>query len=348
MPHTLPQPDHAPPRPAGPSVAGRRRQAARWIGLVLLLAALGLGTAWTVTALSYQAPEGWRGAAMAASGAAAFALAALALHRQALAWAGAAALALVVGLWWGSIHPSDSRDWAPEVAHTVTGAVEGNQVVLHNVRNFDWRSETDFTPRWETRAYRLDELRSVDLFSSVWGNPAIAHTLIGFGFASGERVVFSVEIRRERAEAFSEVGGFFKQFELALIAADENDIVRLRTDARGETVSLYPLTVTPEQARGLFLSYVALANRLAAEPAFYQTATSNCTTVIYDLARLVEPGVPFDWRILLSGHLPDYLYDHGLIARDRPLAEVRRAAVIASQRGVAAPYSAAIRDHRAP
>ena len=336
-----------PPPPADATPAPSRRRRARVAGIVLLVALLALATTWTLTALAYQAPDGWRSLAMAGTVVAAVGLAVLALRRQALAWAGTAALVLAVGLWWGSIRPSDSRDWAPEVSRTVTGEVEGNQVILHNVRNFVWRSETDFSPRWETRLYQLDTLQSVDLFSSVWGNPAIAHTLIGFGFSTGQRVVFSVEIRRERTEAFSEVGGFFKEFELALIAADENDIVRLRTDARGETVSLYPLKVTPDQARRLFLSYVALANDLAAHPAFYQTATSNCTTVIYDLARLVEPGVPFDWRILLSGYLPDYLYDHALIPRDRPLDQVRREAVIPPQRGATAPYSSAIRAHGA-
>lgn len=119
--------------------------------------------------------------------------------------------------------------------------------------------------------------------------------------------------------------------------------MRLRTDARGETVSLFPLNVTPQQARELLLSYVALGNRLAAKPEFYQTLTSNCTTVIFQLARLVEPGIPFDWRILLSGYLPDYLYDHGLLDRSRPLDEIRRAAVIAPQRGQSAPFSSAIR-----
>lgn len=343
MPPIPPPSEPALPGPAVTAPAGHRRHWAHRAGLVLLVFVLALVTAWTLTALSYQAPDTWRGLAMSVTAAAALVLALLADRRQALAWAGTAALVLAVGLWWGSIRASDSRDWAPEVSRTVTGTVEGSRVVLHDVRDFTWRSETDFTPRWDTRTYDLDTLKSVDLFSSVWGNPAIAHTLIGFGFSTGQRVVFSVEIRRERTEAFSEVGGFFKEFELALIAADENDIVRLRTDARGETVSLYPLKVTPEQARGLFLSYVALANDLAAHPAFYQTATSNCTTVIYDLARLVEPGVPFDRRILLSGYLPDYLYEHGLIPRDRPLAEVRRAAVIVPQRGAAAPYSDAIR-----
>ena len=141
--------------------------------------------------------------------------------------------------------------------------------------------------------------------------------------------MFSAEIRRERQESFSEIGGFFKEFELVMIAADPEDIIRLRTDFRREQVSRFALNLTPEQARALFLSYLARANQLAAQPEFYQTLTTNCTTVIFQLARLVEPGIPRDWRILLSGYLPDYLYDHAMIANDRPLEEIRRQAILA-------------------
>lgn len=327
---------------ATPTLSGRMKRAATWALLGLILVP---GTAWSLTALWFQAPAGCRVPLMSLVGFSAVALLVLAARRMALAWAGMAVVGLAIGPWWVSISPSNSRDWAADVSRTVTAEVAGNEVTLHDVRNFDWRTETDFTERWETRRYALDKLVSVDLFSSVWDNPAIAHTLIGFGFSDGQRVVLSIEIRKERGEAFSEIGGFFKEFELSMVAADENDIVRLRTDARGETVSLFPLKVTPEQARQLFLSYLDLANSLARTPEFYQTVTSNCTTVIYKLARLVDPRVPFDWRILLSGHLPDYLYEHGLIRTDLPLDEVKRQAMIRRQGKAGQPFSLAIRSH---
>lgn len=324
-------------------VSGRSARFRRRAGLCLLVLVVVAGTGWTMAALWFQAPQALRMVLMACAVVTGAGLIWLASRRPARAWAGVLVAGLAVGLWWSSILPRNDRDWAPDVAHIVTGRVEGNALTLYNVRDFEWRGEDDFTPRWQTRRYDLDQLNSVDLFSSVWASPAIAHTLIGFGFANGERIVFSIEIRKEKGEAFSEIGGFFKEFELALIASDENDIIRLRTDARGETVSLFPLKVTPEQARHLLLSYVALGNRLAEQPEFYQTLTSNCTTIIYQLARLAHPGIPFDWRILLSGYLPDYLHEHGMLKDGGPLDEIRRQAVIAPQNGRAEPYSAAIR-----
>lgn len=299
-----------------------------------------------LTALWFQVDPPWRWLAMAA--AAVFAVAiVVAGRRQAKAGWGALAIAVIIGcVWWTSIAPSNDRDWAPVAAHGVTADIQGSEVVLHNVRNFDWKTETDFVPRWETRRYSLDTLTSVDLVSSIWASPAIAHTLISFAFADGGRVVFSAEIRRERGEEFSEVGGFFKQFELVMIAADENDIVRLRTNIWRESVTLLPLRVTPAQARALFLGFTERANRLAAEPQFYQTITTNCTTVIFELARHIDGRVPLDWRIVLSGYLPSYLYDLGIIRTDIPLDEVLRKAAISARAQAAPPggdYSRVIR-----
>jgi len=296
--------------------------------LALLLATLGLG-AWTLAALSFQAAPGWRGALSALTLAVGLGLIVLGLRRPARAAAGLAAALAVVALWWASILPREDRDWADEVRHGVTAERDGNRVTLHAIRDFAWQSEDMATERWRSASFDLDRLDRVDLYSSVWSSPAIAHTLVGFGFSDGQYVVFSAEIRKERGESFSEVGGFFKQFELVLIAATADDIVSLRTDARGEHVTRYPLKLSREQMRAAFLAFADQANALAAQPKFYQTLTTNCTTVVFQLARVVEPGIPFDWRILASGYLPGYLYDHGIIDTSRPLAEIERAAVVA-------------------
>lgn len=242
-----------------------------------------------------------------------------------------AAMVVLFVVWWRGIEPSNERDWADDVAHHVTGAVDGDHVTLFNVRNFEWRSLTDYDEIWETRHYDLTQLKTVDLFLSTWGKPDIAHTLVSFGFADGNHITFSVEIRKEKKEKFSEVAGFFKQYEIALIAADESDIIYTRTNMRGEDVSLYRVDLTPEQSRSLFLSYVERANSLAKEPEFYHTVTANCTTVVFDMIRLIVPTIPMDYRILMSGRLPSYIYDLGGLG-DRPFDEIVKNAPI-SERG---------------
>lgn len=315
-------------------------------GIMMLGALTAVAAGLAITAVWYQVDPPWRWLWMAAVAALAVAIVVAGLRRGKASWAGLV-VAIVIGVaWWTSIAPSNDRDWAPVAAHGVTADIQGSDIVLHNVRNFEWRSEDDFTPRWETRRYSLDKLTSVDLVSSIWASPAIAHTLISFGFADGAHVVFSAEIRRERGEEFSEVGGFFKQFELVMIAADENDILRLRTNIWREDVTLLPLRVTTAQARALFLGFAERANRLAAEPQFYQTITTNCTTVIFELARHIDGRVPLDWRIVFSGYLPSYLYGLGIIRTDIPLDQVLQDAAISQKALRAQPqadYSRVIR-----
>ncbi|AMY69087.1 DUF4105 domain-containing protein [Frigidibacter mobilis] len=294
----------------------------RLAGRALLGLALLATLTWTMIALQYQAVGPAQLLAQAAAVAAALALGwQLCRGRARWALAGLAVGAGVVGIWWSSIRPLADRDWAGDVARGVTGQVEEDLVTLHNIRDFIWSTPTDFIPAWRDEAVRLADLQTVDLVSSVWASPAIAHTLISFGFADGRHIVFSAEIRREKGEAFSEIGGFFKEFELVLVAATEADILRLRSDVRGESVSVFPLRLTTEQRQALFRSYINLGNQLAEKPRFYQTITSNCTTIIWRLARTVDDRLPLDWRVLLSGYLPGYLQDLGLL--EQPLQDAR-------------------------
>jgi Domain of unknown function (DUF4105) len=226
-------------------------------------------------------------------------------------------------LWWHRLMPSNDRAWADDVAQMSSGSVQGSRVVLHNVRNFHWRSETDYTQRWETRRYDLERLRSLDMIMSYRTIRPIAHVLISFGFDGGDHVVFSVEIRRERGEEFSAIGGFFKEFELCILAADERDVVRLRTNVRGEDDYLYRIRIPESAMRSLFLAYVEQANALARTPRFYNTITVNCTTLIYHMMSCIVGHLPLDIRLLFSGYLPGYVYRLGALDGRYTLEELR-------------------------
>lgn len=224
-----------------------------------------------------------------------------------LAWLG-------LGLWWQTIAPRHDRQWADDVAQLLESEVHGNKVTLRNVRDFNWRSDSDYDARWDSREYDLDRLVSADLFLSYWMGPAIAHTLVSFGFDDGRQLVFSLEIRKERGEEFSAIGGFFKRFEAVVIAAEENDIIRVRTNVRGEDDWLYRVHVSDPQAlRQMFLGYLQRARQLRERPQFYNTLSANCTTIIVELARQIDPGLPLDWRVLLTGYFAHYAWDQGAL-----------------------------------
>ena len=293
---------------------------------ILATLLIGLPAAWGAFALWYQAPGGTTGKILGV-----FVWSAFSITMVVMIWQARLAVGLLVFLlifaglliWWVRLAPSNDGEWADDVARMTSGTVDGSRVTLYNVRNFDWRSKTDYTQRWETRSYDLDRLRSVDMIMSYWGLQAIAHMLISFGFDDGSRVVFSVEIRRQTFQAFSEVGGFFKEFELSVIAADERDVIRVRTNVRGEDDYLYQLRMPLSDMRSLFLGYVGEANTLLEQPRFYNTVTVNCTTLVYQMMKRIVGRLPLDYRLLLSGYLPEYVYGVGGLDRNFSLEELR-------------------------
>jgi hypothetical protein len=161
-------------------------------------------------------------------------------------------------------------------------------------------------------------LASVDMVLSSWGLPGIAHTLVSFGFDDGRYLTFSVEIRKEKTESFSAIGGFFKDFEMSVVAADERDIIRVRTNVRKEDDHLYRVQLSRDTMRSLFLAYVAEANALVHTPRFYHTVTANCTTIVYHMMARIVGGLPMDYRLLLSSLLGSYVYDAGALTQGFP------------------------------
>lgn len=320
---------------------------ARALGIVLALALAAFGA----LALWSHAPGG-RLAATALAGlwviwVGTTGLLASADPRAWRAWGLLAAGCLVLGLWWSSITPSNDRVWAADVARTLSAERHGSEVVLHNVRNFSWRSDDDYTARWETRRYDLDRLRSVDMALSYWMGPAIAHTLVTFGFDDGRQLVFSVEVRKERHEQYSALAGFFKRYELALVAADERDILGVRARVRDEDVYLYRVHMPAPAMRALFEQYLDEAESLRARPRFYQTLTANCTTIVYAMMQRIVPGLPLDLRLLASGYLPSYVQEVGALTPGYSLQELQARGRIterARQAGPNADFSAAIRQ----
>jgi hypothetical protein len=233
----------------------------------------------------------------------------------------------LVLLWWFNIAPSNDRVWEPEVARLPYATIDGDLVTMHNIRDFSYRSETDFTPAYYSKTYDLAKLDSVDLFAIYWMGPAVAHTIISFGFGGEDYLAVSIEARKQQGEGYSTIKGFFRQYEQIYIAADERDIIRLRTNYRKdpvEDVYRYRLQGSPELARQFFLDYVNTMSELTKKPRFYNTLADNCTDLIWTHAHMNPGRIPFSWKLVVSGYAPDYLYEEGRLDTSLPFSELTK------------------------
>lgn len=252
--------------------------------------------------------------------------------------------------WWLALAPSNDRAWQPDLDRTAFAEIAGDSLVVHNVRNIDYRSEHDFTPRWETREYDLSQIEGADLFVTYWGSEWIAHPILSFRFKGAPPLAISVEARKEKSEDYSAIAGFFRQYELIYVLADERDVIRLRTNYRaGEEVFLYRTNAGPAAARAVLLDYLKRVNTLHIAPEFYNALTSNCTTNIRVHTLAEHMALPWDWRLILNGKADAYAFEQGRILGAGPFPELKSRAHVndaARAAGSGTDFSDLIRRNR--
>src|SRR6266516_2430228 len=282
--------------------------------------------AWAFGALHYDFPVGKPIVAWAFAAAI---IAAIVFLHGALRKLGAVFLAFALVLtWWLTLKPSNDGNWQPDVAQLAWAEIQGDEVTLHNVRNCDYWTATDYTPHWETRTVRLSQITGIDLAIDYWGSPCIAHPIVSFQFADAPPLCFSIEIRKKLGQTYSTIGGLYRQFELIYIVADEGDVIRLRTNYRKEDIYLLRTTISPAHARERFLEYIHSLNALRNKPRWYNAITTNCTTSIRTQHPLHE-RLPWDWRILLNGKGDELLYErHLIVTGGLPFAELKTQSLI--------------------
>ena len=226
--------------------------------------------------------------------------------------------------WWLTLTPSNHRNWLPDVARTATATLHGDQIVINNVRNFTYRSETDYTETWEKRTYDLAQLQGFDMFISFWGPTLIAHTIASWEFADGKHLAISIETRKEKGEDYSAIRGFFRQYELYYVVADERDVIKLRTNFRGERVYCYRVQMPLHIARQLLVDYISEINRLAERPRWYNAFTHNCTTAIRYHFKNLGLAQSLDWRVYANGYFDELLYQRGALNKSIPFQELKK------------------------
>lgn len=223
--------------------------------------------------------------------------------------------------------PSNNRNWRPDLAVLPIAEFEGDTIKLYHIRDCTYRTEEDYDVRHFDKEFKITDVQRVDFIVVPFQNtPALAHTMLSFGFADGQQIVVSVEGRLEQGEQYSTLGGALDGYELMVVVGTERDLILLRTEVRKVDVYLYPTRVTPAHAQRLFMAMLTRANQLARQPEFYDLLTNNCTTNIVDHINKLKPGaIPSDIRVLLPGHSDRLAYDLGLLAVTGPFDQIRAA-----------------------
>ena len=284
--------------------------------------------AWGSLAIFYSNLP-WAGLRLVLAGAfAAFAIWAFWFSRQRRMSAIALALFLGVVAWWVSISPSHDRAWRPEVAVMPRATIDGDRVRIGGVRNFDYRSTNEFTVRYEEREWLLSHLAGLDFYVSYWAEGLVGHTFLSFIFDNAPPLSISIETRPEVGEGFAPVASLFKQFELIYVVADERDLVGVRTNHRNETVYLYRLNSSADDARRLLMVYLERINELADRPEYYHLLSNSCTINIVRYANAAGREGRFDIRHLFNGLVDSYLYHSGRVDTTLPFDELRRRSLI--------------------
>lgn len=232
---------------------------------------------------------------------------------------------VLFSVWYFSRVPRNDREWSLDQRVLSHAKFTGDEVTVFNIRNFTYKSVTDYEPNYYDKTFNLNELVSVDYIVEPFGNMGAAHTFLSFGFSTGDYLAISVEIRKEVGESFSPLKGLLRNYELMYVVADERDVIKLRTNYRQDAVYLYPIKISKEHMRILFSDMLTRTNKLREKPEFYNTVTNTCTTNIVSHVNHIAPAhIPWDVRLLLPENSDVLAYELGLIDTSVSLEELRK------------------------
>lgn len=221
--------------------------------------------------------------------------------------------------------PMNERNWVNDNAQLTRVNIEGNTAHLVNVRDFRWRTTSDYDERWVERTVRIDQVSKIWLILEYFepDKPQIAHTFLSFEFEDGQRLACSIEVRREQGERFHPLKGLGRNFELMYVWATEADAIGVRTRCRTRSIThLLEGNVLREESKpALFRSYLNRTNALAEKPEWYNTITNTCTTNLVQHINDIYPGrVPMGLAWLLPGLSPEMMEREKLIRIEEDLA----------------------------
>jgi len=235
-------------------------------------------------------------------------------------------LIIIIFFRYFNLKPSNDRVWVVDNKELAFVEFEGEEVIIKNIRDFNWRSTRDYDEKWINRKFDMTKVSKI-WFILEYFDPKkrqMAHTIMSFEFEDGTRITCSIEVRREVGEKYHPIKGLFRKYELIYVWATERDSIGVRGRCRKNSVThLFEAIVLGEgNERNLLESYLKRTNKLYEKPEWYNTITNTCTTNIVRHVNEVYPGrVPKAVAIFLPGLSPKLLHKNNLVKIDKNLEE---------------------------
>ena len=230
--------------------------------------------------------------------------------------------------WQGFKQPALQGDWQTQLAVPSTAEFIGNQVIVHNVRNFRYGpKEADMQPAYYDKSYDLTQIKQVWYVAEPFNeNKFAAHTFLSFEFNNGDFLAITIEARKTKSQTYSVWKGMLRTYPLIYLAADERDVVLLRANLRKDNVYIYPVKFSrAENSKLLLVSMLKKMNDLLVHPNWYNTFWANCTSSIVNHINQLSPGriSMFSWQLWLTASADKLALKNGLLDTNLSLEEAR-------------------------
>jgi hypothetical protein len=222
--------------------------------------------------------------------------------------------------------PNPSQHWAPEHSRLPQIKIEDNLLYVSSVRNFRWKTASEFEEGFYDRVYDLNQLeRMYYIIGTIAGIEAVGHVFLSFKFKDGNSVSISVEGRREEGIPYAVIPSMFRRFQVIYAVGDEADVLGLRGAIWKKPVYFYPARISPENARWVLVDMMKRAESLEDHPEFYHLILNNCmNNITYHLRRLGGGPIPRDIQLLLTGFSDRVAHRMGLLDTDLPFRQARQ------------------------
>jgi len=251
----------------------------------------------------------------------------------------APAVALPALGWLGYVlflkRPSNDRGWEYGMETLADITITGNRVHVGRLRDFEWAPDGPRSSAYVERSFDLDRIQRAWLVKEPFTLPPLtgfkgmAHTYFVFDFERESPVAVSVEARRERGESFDAIRGLLNWFELIYVWGTERDLTGSRAVREKNELYMYRLNISLQAAQRLFLHLARVTQRLATQPRFYNSFTSNCTNELAKAANMVQRGaIPPNLALIFPGYSDEVLYKLGFLTNDMSLEVLRQRAYI--------------------